>query len=58
MAILKITGVVLECEYRDHDNEECEAYPRSEWKDQILNDGTKLGYDAWVTHQLNEHYGD
>jgi hypothetical protein len=34
------------------------AYPVEDWKYEVANDDTILGYDEWVQHQIESHKGD
>lgn len=38
--------------------EESPEYPRSDWKDEVNNDDTNLGYWDWVEHQIESNDED
>ena len=45
-----ITGAQVEAEH----GEEHPEWPREEWRDDVANEDTRLGYYDWVAHQLNQ----
>jgi hypothetical protein len=37
---------------------EDDEFPMSDWKYDVANGDTKLGYEDWVLHNIESHEGD
>ena len=37
---------------------ECPAYPRADWRYEVANGDTNLGYWEWLQHQLEMNEGN
>jgi hypothetical protein len=33
----------------------CSQYPLEDWRNEVANNDTRLGYREWVEHQLERH---